>query len=190
MTGLSASFISMVETGQTELTVGRLRALADFYEVSMADLVPGRETDGPVVLRRDDRSAIESPDRKVRTESLSTWNSGDMSGGFVHLEVGAQMSGLPSQAGSMCVLVLSGQLAIQFADDTSVALGRGRRRLVRGQSAPPLPEYGRHRLSPRSPSRVGPERECRPHCLFSICDTVHYVVRTLFEDTDRDSINC
>jgi hypothetical protein len=96
-----------------------LRALADFYEVSMADLVPGRETDGPVVLRRDDRSAIESPDRQVRTESLSTWNYGDMTGGFIHLEVDAQMSGRPSQAGSMFVLVLSGQLAIQFADDTT-----------------------------------------------------------------------
>lgn len=125
VTGLSASFLSMVETGQTELTVGRLRALADFYEVAMTDLVPGREKDGPVVLRRDSRSTTESPDRKVRTESLSTWNYGDLTGGFIHLEVDGQLSGLSSQAGSMFVLVLAGELAIQFGDDTSVALGEG-----------------------------------------------------------------
>ncbi len=62
-TGLSSSFLSMVETGQNEMTVGRLVALADFYEVGLTDLIPERALGQPVVLRRDDRQAIDSPDR-------------------------------------------------------------------------------------------------------------------------------
>jgi transcriptional regulator with XRE-family HTH domain len=121
-TNISASFISMVETGQTEITVGRLMTLADFYEVSMADLIS--TADRPVVLRREDRSTSETPDHDVKTEMLARSGQGDMSGGFMTFEVDADLSEVP-KAGRAFVLVLCGRLGIEFSGDRTVLLREG-----------------------------------------------------------------
>lgn len=121
-TNLSASFISMVETGQTEITVGRLMALAEFYEVSLADLIG--PTDRPVVLRRDARSTSEAPGTRVKTEMLADTSQGDMAGGFMHFEAGAEVEE-PPRPGRAFVLVLSGQVEIEFGDDSTVSLRHG-----------------------------------------------------------------
>lgn len=44
-TGVSASFISMVETGRNDLSVGRLLVLADFYGVGLDDIVADLDPD-------------------------------------------------------------------------------------------------------------------------------------------------
>ena len=124
-TGLSASFISMVETGRNEMTVGRLLAMADFYEVGLGDLVPERGMEQPVVLRRDDRRAFDSPDRRVRTELLASWHQGEMNGGVLRFDVGAELSEVTLHAEPKFVLVLSGELMIDFSDETSVVLREG-----------------------------------------------------------------
>ncbi|MFT3863627.1 MAG: XRE family transcriptional regulator [Solirubrobacterales bacterium] len=124
-TGLSASFLSMVETGRNEMTVGRLVTMADFYEVGLGDLIPAREMEQPVVLRRDDRLAFDSPDHRVTTEQLSSWHHGEMTSGLVRFDVGAELTEAVPQAGPKFVLVLVGELAIEFADDASVALAEG-----------------------------------------------------------------
>ena len=88
-TGLSSSFLSMVETGRNELTVGRLVKLADFYEVSLGDILPERDPEQPVVLRRGERQAFDSADRRVKTEPLASWHYGAMATGFLRFEAGA-----------------------------------------------------------------------------------------------------
>jgi transcriptional regulator with XRE-family HTH domain len=124
-TGLSASFLSMVETGRNEITVGRLVAIADFYEVGLGDLIPERGMEEPVVLRRDDRRTLESSDQRVTTEMLAAWHHGDMSSGFRRFEVGAELSEPARQAGPEFLFILAGELTIDFADDTSVVLREG-----------------------------------------------------------------
>ena len=44
-TGVSSSFISMVETGRNDLSVGRLIVLADFYGVGLDDIVADLDPD-------------------------------------------------------------------------------------------------------------------------------------------------
>jgi transcriptional regulator with XRE-family HTH domain len=124
-TGLSASFLSMVETGRNEITIGRLVTIADFYEVGLSDLIPDRAMEQPVVLRRDDRRTFESADQQVTTEVLAAWHHGDMTSGFRRFEVGAELSEVSRQAGPEFVLVLAGELTIEFADDTTVQLREG-----------------------------------------------------------------
>jgi transcriptional regulator with XRE-family HTH domain len=124
-TGLSASFLSLVEAGRNEMTVGRLVTMADFYEVGLGDLIPERDMERPVVLRRGDRRTFDSPDRRVTTESLASWHYGDVTTGFLRLDVGAEVREVASRAGPEFVLVLSGELAIDFSDDTSVLLREG-----------------------------------------------------------------
>jgi transcriptional regulator with XRE-family HTH domain len=124
-TGLSASFLSMVETGRNEITIGRLVTIADFYEVGLNDLIPDRAMEQPVVLRRDDRRTHASPDQQVTTEMLAAWHHGDMTSGFRRFEAGAELREVSRQAGPEFVLVLAGELTIEFADDTVVQLGEG-----------------------------------------------------------------
>ena len=124
-TGLSSSFLSMVETGQNEMTVGRLVALADFYEVGLTDLIPERGLGQPVVLRRDDRQTIDSPDRRVRTELLASWTYSDMTTGLLRFEAGAELTEAAPKSGPKFVLVLDGELRIEFSEESSVVLGEG-----------------------------------------------------------------
>ena len=122
-TGLSSSFLSMVETGRNELTVGRLVKLADFYEVSLGDILPERDLEQPVVLRRGERRAIDSAER-VKTEPLASWHHGAMATGFLRFEAGAELATVAPQPGPKFVFVLAGELMIDF-DDSSVVLGEG-----------------------------------------------------------------
>ncbi len=123
-TGLSSSFLSMVETGRNELTVGRLVRLADFYEVSLGDIIPERDLDEPVVLRRDQRQAIDSDDRRVKTEPLASWHYGAMATGFLRFEAGAELAEAAPQPGPKFVFVVAGELMIDF-DESSVVLREG-----------------------------------------------------------------
>jgi transcriptional regulator with XRE-family HTH domain len=58
-TGISSSFLSLVEHGKSDIAVGRLARLADFYAVELADLImtaqPARD---PVQLLRADESTM------------------------------------------------------------------------------------------------------------------------------------
>jgi transcriptional regulator with XRE-family HTH domain len=43
-TGISSSFLSLVEHAQSDITIGRLVRLAEFYDVELADLLSGPPT--------------------------------------------------------------------------------------------------------------------------------------------------
>ena len=43
-TGISSSFLSLVEQAQSDITIGRLVRLAEFYDVELADLLNGPPT--------------------------------------------------------------------------------------------------------------------------------------------------
>jgi transcriptional regulator with XRE-family HTH domain len=124
-TGLSTSFLSMVENGRTELTVGRLVRLLDFHGVDLRDLLPEHDTDQPIVLRSGERQIVESHDPRVRTEPLATWHHGELSTAAMRFEPGAELPVAAAQAGPEFVLLLSGELEIGFADESSVVLGEG-----------------------------------------------------------------
>ncbi|HEY0280530.1 MAG TPA: XRE family transcriptional regulator [Solirubrobacterales bacterium] len=124
-TGVSASFLSMIEMGRNEMSVGRLVTMADFYKVTLGDLIPQRDMDQPVVLRHDERRPIDSPDHRVRAEMLASWHHGDMTSRFIRFEVGGESREAANQAGPEFVLVLAGELTIEFADDTFVVLAEG-----------------------------------------------------------------
>jgi transcriptional regulator with XRE-family HTH domain len=124
-TGLSTSFLSMVEAGRHELTVGRLVGLLDFYEVDLADVIPDREMEQPVVLRLAEREAVAADAPGVRIEPLAAWHYGEASTASMRFAPGAELSVAASPAGPEFVLVLAGELKIDFPDDTTVQLGEG-----------------------------------------------------------------
>src|SRR5437870_657833 len=51
-TGISTSFLSLVEKDRSDITIGRLVRLIDFYGISITDLLPfAAHTDYPEVVR-------------------------------------------------------------------------------------------------------------------------------------------
>lgn len=67
---VSSSFISQVERGVSEPSLGTLRRIADALSVSLFSLVPLRDEKDPVV-RREDRKKVSLPRSNVLYELLS-----------------------------------------------------------------------------------------------------------------------
>jgi transcriptional regulator with XRE-family HTH domain len=61
-TAISSSFLSLVESGKSDITISRLVRLADFYEVELGELVEGRRVDRrPIeVIREGEGSVLAS----------------------------------------------------------------------------------------------------------------------------------
>jgi len=57
--GLSESFLSQVERGRSNASIGSLKRIADALGVSMADLFEPDGLPGPRVLRREERPALQ-----------------------------------------------------------------------------------------------------------------------------------
>jgi hypothetical protein len=57
-TGISRSLLSLIETGRSDITVGRLTRLARLYELRIVDLVPEPRHPDPIVVRADDRQVV------------------------------------------------------------------------------------------------------------------------------------
>jgi transcriptional regulator with XRE-family HTH domain len=53
-TGLSGSFLALVETGRSDLSIGRLRRLLKFYGTHLTELLPRQQAES-VVTRRGER---------------------------------------------------------------------------------------------------------------------------------------
>ena len=64
-TGISASFLSLIENGKSDITLGRLMKLAGFYDVHVSDLLPPGVGRDPIVMRAEERRHIYSPSEGI-----------------------------------------------------------------------------------------------------------------------------
>src|SRR4029079_5761908 len=60
-TGISPSFLSLVENGKSDITIGRLVRLVTFYGIHLGDLVPVEPAAEPDILRKSSRKTLASP---------------------------------------------------------------------------------------------------------------------------------
>jgi transcriptional regulator with XRE-family HTH domain len=126
-TGVSASFISLVETGKSDITFGRLVRLIEFYDADFDDLVGARNSD-VVVIRAGEESHVNSPGEGIDAVVLAHRAHGSMTPVIaVYDEGGSTREPLPLQ-GDQFVYVIKG--AIELALD-----GRDPLRLAKGDSA-------------------------------------------------------
>src|SRR5262249_40404772 len=54
-TGISRSFLSLVESGRSDITIGRLLRLVTFYGAQISDLLPQDEAHDPIVVKREEQ---------------------------------------------------------------------------------------------------------------------------------------
>jgi transcriptional regulator with XRE-family HTH domain len=123
-TGISTSFLSLVETGKNDITFGRLRRLIDYYGVTLIDLLP--PTEDTVVVRKADRQHLHFPTEGVDIYVLVPGVENDnLYAAIAVYEPDSQVEESGPFEGFVLISVLEGSVLLQFAEATSVTLGVG-----------------------------------------------------------------
>jgi transcriptional regulator with XRE-family HTH domain len=124
-TGLSSSFLSLVENGKSDISLGRLARLTDFLNVSLSDLIdPPRETRFQV-MRRNERPSL-SVEHGVSIELLP--RTADHDRIVVTFGPGAMLDQKDyewTKGGESFYFILEGELCIDLAGPDIIRLKTG-----------------------------------------------------------------
>lgn len=133
-TGVSPSFLSLVETGKSDISIGRLRRLTEFYGIALSDLFPHAGSREVEAIRPRDHLPLPSEEggADLAVVGSGVWHS------FVPLLVvyppGARMdeSNEPTQfEGEAFVYVLEGTVGVEVDTKEAVVLSEGDAAYVR-----------------------------------------------------------
>ena len=69
--GISPSFLSMVEKGKSDITISRLMRLVHWFGVSVADLVQEPNPSPVQIVRADSRRSLRLADEKISIQMLA-----------------------------------------------------------------------------------------------------------------------
>jgi quercetin dioxygenase-like cupin family protein len=125
-TGISASFLSLVEKERSDITIGRLVRLIEFYGISITDLVPGSTASGyPEIVRPEERRLLHSPAEGIDVHLLSADTRHQMMPMQVEFEPGAQLAEYGRHAGEEWLIVVEGELRLELEGATPQILVAG-----------------------------------------------------------------
>jgi transcriptional regulator with XRE-family HTH domain len=125
-TGISASFLSLVENDRSDITIGRLVRLIDFYGISITDLLPfSARPDYPEVIRPDERRSLNSPVEGIDFYLLTADTDRKMMPLEVYFQPGARLAEPGRHAGEEWLLVLEGELRLELEGAEVRVLGPG-----------------------------------------------------------------
>jgi transcriptional regulator with XRE-family HTH domain len=113
-TGISSSFLSLVENGKSDITIGRLARLVSFYGVPLADLVPVAPAEDRDVVRKAEQRLLPSPAEGIRFLLLTPDTSGSMMPMIVEFEPSAHLAEFGRHRGEEFVHVLQGRLELEL----------------------------------------------------------------------------
>jgi transcriptional regulator with XRE-family HTH domain len=124
-TGISTSFLSLVETGKNDITFGRLRRLIDFYDVTLEALLP--PADDPVVVRAGEHRHLHFSSEGIDLFVLVPGvESEPLYSVLAIYEPDAQLAeSAPEIEGMILIFVLDGTILLELAGSPPVALGEG-----------------------------------------------------------------
>jgi transcriptional regulator with XRE-family HTH domain len=125
-TEISSSFLSLFETGKSDITFGRLARLVKFFGVSITDLIPGPEPDQSVVVRRTGRRHLESQSEHAAVELLTHHARHKMLPVLVSLDAGGiAEETIVTEGGELFLYVLRGKIEIDDGRDNRLRVGKG-----------------------------------------------------------------
>ncbi len=125
-TGISASFLSLVEKNRSDITIGRLVRLIDFYGISITDLLPfAARSEYPEVIHPDERRSLVSPVEGIDIYLLTADTDRQMMPLEVHFQAGASLAEPGRHAGEEWLLVLEGELRLELEGAEARVLRRG-----------------------------------------------------------------
>lgn len=115
--GVSAAAISQIESGAVQPSLATLRKLAASLEIPVFRLFLPFEEEAVNVVRHADRVTIGRPASGARYQLLSPSMHGQLEVMEVSIDPGqASAAELLSHAGEECLVILTGQGALEFGD--------------------------------------------------------------------------
>jgi transcriptional regulator with XRE-family HTH domain len=124
-TGISRSLLSLIETGRSDITIGRLSRLAQLYDIRLSDLVPDPRHPDPVVVRADDRQGFHYTAEGIDVEILVPEGRHMLQALISTFEPRAAMADYVVQGVEQLVHVLRGHIRTEFADGRELELRPG-----------------------------------------------------------------
>jgi transcriptional regulator with XRE-family HTH domain len=123
---LSQSFVSQVEVGGSDISVGRLVRIAQALEMSVADLVEPESGPHGDVVRREEQVQLPTPTEGLRLSLLAGSVFRDKTFAIGLLDVGAVVEPVFTTTGLESFLfVQEGTTSIEFVSGEEVTLERG-----------------------------------------------------------------
>ncbi len=114
-TQISASFLSLVENGKSDMSLGRLTRLMQFYEISFSDLLPPPKGADPDVVRRDERQVVHSRTEGIDIYLLTPDTNRGMMTMLLEFAPGSARNEHGIHKGEEFVHVLQGELLLELA---------------------------------------------------------------------------
>jgi|SRR5579884_357334 len=112
-TAISPSFLSLVELGKSDITIGRLTRLAEFYKISFDELLGGAEAEELDIIRGHGRQLIHSPAEGIDIFMLTSSTRGTMLPMVLEFEPGAELAEYGKHRGEEFVHVVEGTLGLE-----------------------------------------------------------------------------
>jgi quercetin dioxygenase-like cupin family protein len=113
-TGISASFLSLVENGKSDITIGRLVRLVAFYGLPLADLLPAAPSAEPDIIRKAEQRRLPSSEEGIQFRLLAPDSAGSMMPMVVEFEPRARLAEYGRHTGEEFVHVLQGRLELEL----------------------------------------------------------------------------
>ncbi len=124
-TGISSSFLSLVENGKNDLTVARLIRLVGYYGVAVSDLLPEEPAQSAEILRRDRQRRIPSRQEHMDLVLLANEGNRAMTPVLGLYDVGGGTREFLSYDSDQWDYVLEGTLALIFEGEEPIVLEAG-----------------------------------------------------------------
>jgi transcriptional regulator with XRE-family HTH domain len=124
-TGISASFLSLVENGKSDITLGRLIKLAGFFDVHVSDLLPPGVGRDPIVIRASERRHIASPEEGIDIYLLGPDSERRMLPLVAEFGPSGRPAELVQHEGEEYVYVLEGRICLEVEGHEPVVLEQG-----------------------------------------------------------------
>ena len=124
-TGISTSFLSLLEQGRTDVSLGRLLPLVDYYGLSLAELLATEASIGDTVVRSADRQPLFSVAQGIDVYLAAPDQKRPFTPLVVEYAAGAAMDSWSEHDGEEFVFVLAGALRIEFRTSDELTLDTG-----------------------------------------------------------------
>jgi transcriptional regulator with XRE-family HTH domain len=124
-TGISSSFLSLVESGKNDVTISRLSRLCRFYGLSIVDVLPRSANADAAVLRRDEHPHFFSPDEGIDVYLLVPDTDRSMMPVSMAFRPGGGLAEFSDYPGETFLAVVEGRIEVRIDEDEPVVLEEG-----------------------------------------------------------------
>jgi transcriptional regulator with XRE-family HTH domain len=139
-TKISSSFLSLVESGKSDITISRLVRLADFFDVELSDLVEGSRTERkPLEVVRDGEGSVLTSSAEGITTRFLGHQRWQLSPRVTDYEAGAMLEIAGGEQAvreilhhrELFIYIVTGSFEITVHGEEPVNLSRGDAVLIR-----------------------------------------------------------